>query len=141
MQPLPSCEYRVDLSFTDKYFCRHSGVQIRDSIVTSAICRHCPQRNLNCEEPRPAPSELQLSAKLAVPLAEKVFNFTSAVAAFVSDGFQLVDKETYAERMAVCELCELRSGNYCGKCGCALSLKASGRVFQCPIGKWGKTED
>jgi hypothetical protein len=64
------------------------------------------------------------------------WNITSSLAAFVTDGAKLVDKEMYAARLEVCDACDQRSGNRCGSCGCLLSLKASGRAFDCPLGKW-----
>ena len=64
------------------------------------------------------------------------WNVASSVAAFVGYGMQGADKEVYAARLAVCDTCEQRSGNRCLKCGCLLSLKASGRIFECPLGKW-----
>lgn len=75
-----------------------------------------------------------------VSFARQVWNFTSAAATFISDGMHFVDKDTYAARLAVCDTCDRRSGNRCAECGCSLTLKASGRVFQCPLGKWDNVQ-
>ena len=140
MRELGSCEYRIELEEPGKYYCRHSAVHINDNIVNSAICRYCNQRTTVCLNPRPEPETIKLTEIAAASLARKVWNFTAAVAAFVSDGLKLVDNETYAARMAVCETGQFRSNNHCSQCGCMLTLKASGRAFKCPIGKWEAVE-
>ncbi|MEJ7592632.1 MAG: DUF6171 family protein [Planctomycetaceae bacterium] len=140
MRELAKCDYRVETDDQTNYYCRHSSVHVKGNLVNSAICRYCPQRTIACLSPRPVPESTELTAIVEASLIQKVWNFTSAVAAFVSDGMTLVDNETYAARMAVCETCEYRSNNQCRKCGCNLTLKASGRAFECPIGKWQMVE-
>jgi len=70
------------------------------------------------------------------PLATRAWNLAAAMVAFVSDGCHLVDAAEYERRLSICDGCEHRAGNRCLKCGCNLSLKARGRAFRCPLGRW-----
>ena len=58
------------------------------------------------------------------------------LADFVADGLKTVSKQEYEARLKICDACDQRRGNRCLVCGCRLSLKARGRAFQCPLGKW-----
>lgn len=140
MRELGSCAYRVHLDDPEKYYCLHSSVHINGNIVNNAICRYCQERTTECNDPRPTPAISDLATIVEASFAKKIWNFGAAVTAFVSDGMKLVDEETYAARMAVCESCEFRSNNHCAQCGCMLALKASGRAFKCPVGKWETVE-
>lgn len=71
------------------------------------------------------------------PLHVQSWNLATSLASFVADGFRLVSPEEYKLRLVVCDSCDHRHGNRCGKCGCNLSLKARGRAFKCPKGLWG----
>ena len=82
-----------------------------------------------------APGEAKKSPP---PLASQVWNLAKSLATFVVDGLKTVDKEQYEARLAVCNECEERRGDRCLKCGCRLSLKAKGRAFACPLGKWAE---
>ena len=55
---------------------------------------------------------------------------------FTSDGFKTISGEQYRARLEICDTCDRRHGNECEECGCYLRLKARGRAFQCPLGKW-----
>ena len=66
----------------------------------------------------------------------RAWNLTAALAAFVADGLKTVDREQYEQRMTICDDCDKRQGNRCQECGCRLHLKARGRAFKCPLGKW-----
>ncbi len=77
----------------------------------------------------------------------QVLSLTKAVAAFVADGCETVTLEEYRSRIEAClhpegdsEHCEnLVDEKRCGKetgCGCYIALKAKGRVWDCPRGKW-----
>ncbi len=70
------------------------------------------------------------------PLHQQAWNLAKSLADFVADGCQTLSEEQYRRRLEICDACELRRGNRCTKCGCRLSLKARGRAFQCPMGKW-----
>lgn len=39
---LNSCDYRSPIANTSFYFCDHPSVYVKDGIVTSSICHHCP---------------------------------------------------------------------------------------------------
>lgn len=69
-------------------------------------------------------------------LVEQLWNLATAVKDFVADGLQTVSGEEYAARLEICESCHQRSENVCQACGCYLTLKARGRVFECPLNKW-----
>jgi hypothetical protein len=69
-------------------------------------------------------------------LLKQAWSVGAAVAAFVADGLQTVDAEQYAARLRVCDECSERRGGRCLQCGCFLAVKAKGRAFTCPLGKW-----
>jgi hypothetical protein len=69
-------------------------------------------------------------------IVKKAWNLAASLAKFVCDGFKLATKEEYTRRMMICDGCERRNGNWCRECGCNLSVKVRGRVFECPIKKW-----
>ncbi len=69
-------------------------------------------------------------------LARQAWNLARSLADFVADGCKTVTAEQYEHRLAICDGCDHRRSNRCMKCGCRLSLKAQGRAFQCPEGKW-----
>ncbi|NUQ61893.1 MAG: hypothetical protein HUU20_05370 [Pirellulales bacterium] len=79
-----------------------------------------------------------MSAKATGPpsLPRQAWNLASALAGFVADGCRTVTAEEYRRRLEVCDACGERRGDRCLKCGCRLSLKARGRAFRCPLGKW-----
>ena len=70
------------------------------------------------------------------PLHRQAWNLARSLADFVADGCKTVSEEDYRMRLEICDRCDQRRGNRCLKCGCRLSLKARGRVFKCPLGKW-----
>ncbi|HEY3969456.1 MAG TPA: DUF6171 family protein [Planctomycetaceae bacterium] len=69
-------------------------------------------------------------------ILKKMWNVATSLAAFVADGCTTVTTEQYEARLKICDGCQWRSNNSCRKCGCNLALKAHGRAFKCPIGKW-----
>ena len=79
---------------------------------------------------------LIIETPVAPSLASRTWDLVASLAAFVCDGCQLVSKDEYAARLTVCDSCLSRKGNWCRACGCHLSLKAKGRAFRCPEGKW-----
>jgi hypothetical protein len=78
-----------------------------------------------------------VSKKKEMPsAARRAWNLAGALASFVCDGCAMVSKEVYEIRLGICDDCDRRDGNWCAQCGCRLSLKARGRAFKCPLGKW-----
>ena len=73
-------------------------------------------------------------------LATQGWSFAKAVTKYVATGGKKVDESRYAERMAICDNCEYRSGARCLKCGCFLEMKAAWASADCPIGKWPKLD-
>ena len=73
-------------------------------------------------------------------LARQAWNLARSLADFVVDGCKTVTREQYQARLEICDGCDHRRNNRCMKCGCRLSLKAQGRAFQCPEGKWPAVE-
>ena len=133
---LAPCEYRVELDSPGMFFCRHSAVCSSGNVVTTPICRSCSVRTMECRNPRRIPPTTEVPSPVEVSFARQVWNFATSAAAFISDGMTLVDQPTYAARLADCDTCESRSGNSCAQCGCSLTMKAAGRAFACPLGKW-----
>jgi hypothetical protein len=87
------------------------------------------QRGTSAVQPSAAPSDFP-------PLHRQAWNLARSLASFVADGCTTVAKEQYQCRLAICDTCDQRRGNRCLVCGCRLSLKALGRAFECPLGKW-----
>ena len=80
----------------------------------------------------PAPAPQQRFPSLATQAANV---FESAVA-FVGDGFGVVDDAEFRRRLEICRACDRRTGKRCTACGCWIGVKARGRAFHCPIGRW-----
>lgn len=131
---LPPCDYRVELEDPHSFGCRHQRVIAPRHRVTASVCRSCNLRTSVCEEPRSI-AEVKNPDK-APSLPQRSWNLTKAVAAFVGDGFQTLSEEDYQIRLQICDVCNRRKEDYCLECGCKLSLKAKGRAFKCPLGKW-----
>lgn len=88
---------------------------------------------------------------LMPPLHQQVWNLTKALVAFVADGCATVSKEVYSARLHAClapeggaEHCEnLINEERCGRatgCGCYIAVKAKGRAWDCPRGKWTEVQ-
>ncbi len=69
-------------------------------------------------------------------LVRQAWNLAQSLADFVADGCKTVTRDEYAQRLEICHACDQRRANRCLKCGCRLALKARGRAFKCPEGKW-----
>ena len=70
------------------------------------------------------------------PLTTQAANLFQAAVAFVGDGCALVDDAEYRCRLEICRACDRRAGKRCTACGCWIGLKARGRAFACPLGRW-----
>jgi len=70
------------------------------------------------------------------PIPRQVANFLQSAVTFVGDGCALVDDAEYRRRLDVCRACDRRAGKRCTACGCWIGLKARGRAFTCPLGRW-----
>lgn len=134
MKFLPACSFRQELNQSDVYYCRHTKVHTTDNLVTNEICQRCAWHEMHCENPRPADYEMR--AEVSPTLVSKVIGARSAAIAFVADGMRLLSDDQTAERLRICASCEDHQGNWCRRCGCNLAVKARGRAFECPAGKW-----
>lgn len=133
---LEECGYRMELKTPNRFFCRHVHVRSRNSIVTTQICQSCTLRTTPCDGLRAVPADPNSLISGEPTFYQMAWNVAASLAAFVSDGARLVDGAAYAARLEVCDACDQRSGNRCGSCGCLLALKAAGKAFECPLGKW-----
>ena len=70
------------------------------------------------------------------PLASQASNAFQSVVAFVGDGCDIVDDAKYRQRLEICRTCDRLNGNRCTACGCFIYVKARGRIFRCPVGRW-----
>jgi hypothetical protein len=79
------------------------------------------------------------SAPAMPPTREQVVSFLRSMAQFMADGFRVVDGAEFERRVEICKNCKpwfnARSGR-CSVCGCYGKLKAKGKVWTCPKGKW-----
>jgi hypothetical protein len=102
-----------------EYRCQRCGGVVAAPHGVGRIHRRCQELPI---EPPAAP--------------RRAWNVLRAAAVFVADGMRTVTADVYRARLAACDGCPLRQDNTCRVCGCRLSLKARGRLFQCPLGKW-----
>ena len=72
------------------------------------------------------------------PLRKQAWNLAESVVRFVASGAQLVSHEEYRERLETCDQCDRRVNRRCTECGCNLPIKATGKVFDCPLGLWSR---
>lgn len=73
-------------------------------------------------------------------MVRQAWNLAQAMSAFVADGFKTLSEDQYRVRLETCDACDRREGSRCTECGCYLRLKARGRAFDCPLGKWPAIE-
>ena len=84
----------------------------------------------------PTKSTRAINRPAVPPLTTQAVNLFQSVAAFVGDGCALVDDAEYRRRLTVCHACDRRTGRRCTECGCWIGVKARGRAFECPLGRW-----
>ena len=82
------------------------------------------------------PTPKHASQQPLPPLTTQASNLFQSVVAFVGDGCGIVDDATYRQRLEICRTCDRLSGDRCAACGCFINVKARGRIFSCPIGRW-----
>jgi len=80
--------------------------------------------------------KVQGEQNLLPPLTTQATNLFQSVVAFVGDGCGIVDDAMHRRRLDICRTCDRLSGDRCTACGCFINVKARGRIFSCPIGRW-----
>lgn len=115
---------------------------------TTRIARHPSEIKMRCGVEAPQgydvatsyqfPQRPDADADSVKPMSawEKAKSFGRSIAAFALDGMAMVDATEYDRRLTICDACKHRSGSSCSICGCRLALKAKGRAFSCPLGRW-----
>jgi hypothetical protein len=103
----------------NEYRCRRCGCVVTSPHGAGRIHRRC-----------------DLDAAVPPGAAVRAWNVVRAAALFVADGLRTVAADVYRARLAVCDVCPQRQDDTCRVCGCRLSMKARGRAFRCPLGKW-----
>ncbi len=87
--------------------------------------------------PAAPPTSMRVTNRPALPhLTTQAADLFHSVVAFVGDGCALVDDAEYRRRLSVCHACDRRTGRRCVECGCWIGVKARGRAFECPLGRW-----
>lgn len=122
------CPYQVPTNHPQWFYCRHTAVHTPNHLVPLPICETCVARHTPCETPRPE-SRMPSVARMG-------WNAAASAVAFLADGLRTVSADVYRQRLEICDQCEYRAHDRCTKCGCNLSLKARGRKFECPDGRW-----
>ncbi len=136
---LPVCDFRATGLASATFYCRHSRVRSPGNHVPAEVCQRCDARTLPCDSPRPI--TVDRTNWRPPSFLRQGWNAASSLAAFAKDRGRTVSEEDYQARISVCESCEMFANNRCLHCGCNLRLKAKGRVFDCPIGKWPRLID
>lgn len=67
-------------------------------------------------------------------------SFAADMLAFVRSGCEFVTQEQYRARLSVCQQCLFRGRRRCLKCKCLIAVKAKGRAWNCPLGKWPRLD-
>lgn len=129
--------------------CHYKDTQNGSGAIRSYQCHRCGHARTSTYPPGmlrrscPAARRVALAAGIATdasdntpPLRRQAWDLAKAMAAFIADGLKTVDQDEYKRRMGLCDTCEHRARNRCSLCGCNLSLKVAGRVFECPDGRW-----
>jgi hypothetical protein len=110
------CDFEQQAANTHR--CRRCGAVVESSHSPARIRRRCP------------------AGGDAPGVGRRAWNVLRAAAAFVADGLRTVTAEEYHARLAICDTCPQRRDDTCAVCGCRLTLKARGRAWRCPLGKW-----
>jgi hypothetical protein len=131
---LPECAWRLPLPNLEVFGCRHTAVRTPAQQVTTEVCAACRWRTVPC--PHPHEAAAILAAARGPTWFATGWNLAQSLAEFVADGLAFVSSQTYEARLEVCDQCEQRIDTHCRICGCRLALKARGRAFQCPLGRW-----
>lgn len=66
----------------------------------------------------------------------KATNLFRSVAKHATTGGKKVTEGEKQARLDVCKACVMYSEDRCLKCGCKLSVKASWKAEECPLGLW-----
>jgi hypothetical protein len=151
---LEPCEHRVPLTTPEVYFCRHTMVHAKDSIVPDATCAGCPWASVACLQPRDVPDELPTPAPKPLhvpPLYQRLANFTVAAIGHVMAGMPTCTQQQIDERLAICQGCELfkpskadAEKGVCTHSDCGCNLGREGKFISklgwsdssCPLEKW-----
>lgn len=100
------------------------------------VCAVCGFRD-QANPDRPFRRQCPGGGRAQMPsLGRRAWSVTAALGQFVADGLHFVDKAEYRRRLDICDRCEHRGGDWCHACGCSLTVKAKGRVWQCTFHKW-----
>lgn len=110
------------------------------------LCRERPEyfaiweRKLGPGQVLPASGESTSGDARPPSMAARLWSLSRALVEFVFDGCETVTADQYEDRLRLCDSCGERQEDQCGACGCLLSIKAKGRVWTCPLGKWPRIE-
>ena len=99
----------------------------------------CPECGLQNPRPIAKPFRHQCGNKPVEPpppLRDQVGTFLRAMHLLAGDGFRIADADERERRITTCVACELFIRGRCLECGCFGKLKALGKVWTCPEGKW-----
>lgn len=135
----PNCQWRVAVDdpqlASEIATCRHQRVRTPGQRVSHPVCQSCTMR-LTESPPPPVNTPATSCCGRGPSIWTKGWNAAVAVAQFLADGATTLTAEEYQARLDVCEICDQRRNNTCSACGCNLTIKARGRAFACPLGKW-----
>lgn len=134
MDAYPTCMHRGPLLPNGRRACTHPQLATPEG-VDLATCDECRATGLFCNQP-PRDLSPQIMRNKRPHLLSRVWNLSKSLKSFVDDGFTTVDRAHYERRLRICHACPQRWNDDCKLCGCRLSLKARGRAFSCPLGKW-----
>jgi hypothetical protein len=71
-------------------------------------------------------------------MIREVVDFSTAVAKFTANGFEVVSREEYNRRMGICVECGMKLGFICPECNCVMFVKAVAALSSCRKNKWNR---
>ena len=131
---MPMCRHRGAELSSGVYRCEHPQVWTPGG-ADAASCRVCSEAGVFCNR-EPIAFAKRVTRTRDPEMRSRPWNFIKSMADFVADGCTTLSQEDYRARLMVCTHCAERTDNTCAICGCYLALKARGRAFKCPLGRW-----
>jgi hypothetical protein len=114
------------------YPCDHRGNEVQTPRRVKHECSHPKVAR------RTLPSPKLVTASACNECKYSRWDVPAALATYVQERPAQLTMDEYATRLAICDTCEFRDGNYCTRhdANCALSARCRRSAFECPAHKF-----